>query len=63
MTDKNIIKKLAVERCQLHVSHICALHHLSEERERDDEVDAQYLYGLFESLNRDLALIDRLIAE
>ena len=63
MTDKNIIKKLAVERCQLHVSHICALHHLSGEGDDESEVDAQYIYGLFESLNRDLALIDRLIAE
>ena len=35
MVDKNIVHKLAVERCRVHVSHLCALMHMSGEYEDD----------------------------
>ncbi len=63
MTDKNIIKKLAVERCRLHVSHLFALQHLLRGAYQKEGEDPEYMHGLFENLNRDLALIESLIAE
>lgn len=63
MTDKNIIKKLAIERCRLHISHLCALEHLLKERDKSEACSFDYMHGLFENLNRDLALIESLTVE
>lgn len=63
MTGKDIIQKLAVERCKLHISHLCALQHLLAEADKDEEGASIHMNGLFENLNRDLALIESLIVE
>ena len=63
MTRENIIQKLAIERCKLHISHLLALQHLLGGRGDDTEEGSEHLTGLFEHLNRDLELIENLIAD
>ena len=63
MTDKKIIKKLAVERCRLHISHLCALQHLLKGVDEGDSGVFEPMHDLFESLNRDLGVIEALIVE
>jgi hypothetical protein len=62
MVDKIIIQKLALERCKVHVSHLCAMQHLLQQG-GNDVADFNHLNGLFENLNRDLSLIENLIGE
>lgn len=62
MTSKELIQKLALERCRLNLSHICALNHLvgedvSEENSHDSVV------VLIENLNKDFELIEGLIMQ
>jgi len=61
--DKQIVHKLALERCRVHVSHLCALTHLSSEFAHDEGVIQYWFIGVFESLNRDLALMESISVE
>ena len=63
MVDKNIVHKLAVERCRVHVSHLCALMHMSGGYEDDMNYVRHSLNGVFENLNRELALIEEIEVE
>jgi len=63
MTEKNIIQKLAIERCRLNVSHLCALYFLTEQEVANGDDTTHYYHGLFETLNRDLSMIEDLLAE
>ena len=61
MENRVIVQKLAIERCRLSISHICALHHMAA-CEMGDEA-AQTLNGLLENLRKDLAVIEKLVSE
>jgi len=63
MADQKIVQKLALERCRVHLSHICALTHLSGRLDEMGGNSSASLNGLFESLHRDLTIIEELIVE
>lgn len=63
MTDKKILHQLAIERCRLHVSHICALNHMMDEDDVAKEVSQSYLNGLIANLNQDFEFIENLIVK
>lgn len=48
-----LLQKMALERCRLHVSHICAHHHLLAE---------DFVIGdVIERLNQEIDLIEKLL--
>ena len=57
-----LLQKLALERCRLHVSQICAIVHLTNgpdsRCQRGQCSLPENLHGLFENLNRDLRILE-----
>ncbi len=63
MVDKNFVHKLAVERCRFNISQLCALMHLHSDSIGDDGYWRDNLFGLFESLNKDLQIIEDILTD
>lgn len=55
MKDHNILHKMALERCRMTVSHLCAYHHLFTEEFAVE--------SLIASLNKDIEFMERLVNE
>jgi len=63
VVDKQFIQRLALERCRVNISHLCALTHLSSDFQGDSGFVRDSLNGVFENLNRDLGLIEDMNVE
>jgi len=63
VVNKQLVHKLALERCRVNISHLCALTHLSGEFEDDAVFVRDSLNGVFENLNRDIGLIESINVE
>lgn len=62
MGSKELMQMLALERCRLNLSHICALNHLSE-NEAGEEKMLSSVTCLVENLHKDFALMEGLLLE
>lgn len=65
MTSKELAQKLALERCRMNLSQICALNHLVLLHDESFSAKAEgvSMDALIENLNRDFALIEGLLEE
>ncbi len=63
MREREIVQRLALERCRMNISHLCALYVLTDDGDgQGDHKPSLYYHGLFESLNKDLELIEELFS-
>lgn len=59
MNIKLLLAKLAIERCQHDLTHLCAVTHLTDTEGNDapDDLRRETILGLIRSMNHELALM------
>lgn len=59
--EERLVSRLALERCEINLAHICALIHTNHKNEiaKDAAQDAEMIMHIVSNINRDISLLKK----